>query len=57
MRPSQSSLFWLFFFFDTLFAYAPATYTLVKDYQAGSNAFFDNFNFFTGADPTHGFVQ
>jgi hypothetical protein len=33
------------------------TYNLVKDYQAGTSNFFNNFNFYTGADPTHGFVQ
>ena len=30
-------------------------YQLVKSYSGSS--FFNNFNFFTGADPTHGFVK
>ena len=30
-------------------------YSLVKSYCSGS--FFDQFNFFTGEDPTHGFVE
>jgi hypothetical protein len=30
-------------------------YTLVKDYS--SSSFFDEFNFFSGEDPTHGFVE
>jgi hypothetical protein len=32
-------------------------YNLLKDFQAGTSNFFNNFNFYTGADPTHGFVQ
>jgi len=52
------SLLCLLLFFDPLFAaYSPATYQLVKDFQAGTSSFFSNFNFFTGSDPTHGFVQ
>lgn len=35
--------------------YPPLDYTLVKSYSAGS--FFDQFNFYTGSDPTHGFVE
>jgi hypothetical protein len=38
-------------------SYPSATYKLVKDYQAGTSAFWNNFNFFTGADPTNGFVK
>jgi hypothetical protein len=38
-------------------AYPSAPYTLVKDYQAGTSAFWSNFNFYTGADPKGGFVQ
>lgn len=33
-----------------------AAYTLEDDYFAGNN-FFGQFSFFTGNDPTHGFVQ
>jgi hypothetical protein len=33
----------------------PGAYSLVKDYSASS--FFDEFNFFSGEDPTHGFVE
>ncbi|KAI9829913.1 MAG: hypothetical protein M1826_005335 [Phylliscum demangeonii] len=32
-----------------------AKYSVVEDYAP--SAFFDHFNFYTGADPTHGFVQ
>src|SRR5437667_2665067 len=35
--------------------YSPLEYSLLKSYSAGS--FFDQFNFYTGEDPTHGFVQ
>jgi hypothetical protein len=35
--------------------YPPLTYSLVKCYSEGS--FFDQFNFYTGSDPTHGFVE
>ena len=35
--------------------YLPLDYSLVKSYSAGS--FFDQFNFYTGPDPTHGFVE
>lgn len=35
---------------------AQATYTLVDDYTASPVDFFESFNFFTGADPTNGFV-
>ena len=35
--------------------YPPLDYSLVKSYSAGS--FFDQFNFYTGSDPTHGFVE
>lgn len=35
--------------------YPPLSYSLVKSYSGGS--FFDQFNFFTGDDPTHGFVE
>jgi hypothetical protein len=34
-----------------------ATYTLKEDFQVGTDAFFDRFNFFTKDDPTHGFVN
>lgn len=34
---------------------AASDYNLVDNYN--SNNFFDNFNFFTGSDPTHGFVS
>jgi hypothetical protein len=57
MRHVWFSLFLVSLFIDAFFAYSPTTYTLVKDYQAGTSAFFNNFQFFTGADPTHGFVQ
>ena len=33
-----------------------AGYTLEDDYLAGGN-FFEKFSFFTGKDPTHGFVD
>jgi len=36
--------------------YPPLDYSLVKCYSDGGS-FFDNFNFFTGSDPTHGFVE
>jgi len=35
--------------------YPPLDYSLVKSYSPGS--FFDQFNFYTGSDPTHGFVE
>ena len=35
--------------------YLPLDYSLVKSYSAGS--FFEQFDFYTGADPTHGFVE
>lgn len=38
-------------------AYNAASYRLLKDYQAGTDKFFQNFNFFTGLDPTNGFVK
>jgi hypothetical protein len=38
-------------------AYSQASYHLLKDYQAGTTKFFDNFDFFTGSDPTNGFVK
>jgi hypothetical protein len=48
----------IFSLFNTLFASYPAsTYTLVKDFQAGTSSFFNNFNFYSGADPTNGFVK
>jgi hypothetical protein len=37
--------------------YPPATYNLVHDYQAGTSKFWSNWNYFTGADPTNGFVK
>jgi len=37
--------------------YDPQYYNLVKDYQAGTPNFFNNFNFYSGADPKGGFVQ
>ena len=37
--------------------YPAQDYTLVKEFCTGGTAFFDQFNFFTGADPTHGFVN
>jgi len=37
--------------------YPPATYNLVHDYQAGTSSFWSNWNFFTGPDPTDGFVK
>jgi len=40
-----------------VFGYTSTTYYLLKDFQAGTTNFWKNFNFFTGADPTHGFVQ
>jgi len=46
--------------FSTLTAgatYPSATYTLVKDFAAGTAAFFNSFNFYTGADPKGGFVM
>lgn len=35
--------------------YPPLDYSLVKSYSTGS--FFDQFDFYTGSDPTHGFVE
>jgi hypothetical protein len=35
--------------------YPPLDYSVVKSYSGGS--FFDQFNFYTGEDPTHGFVE
>jgi len=35
--------------------FAAASYRHIDSYHAGN--FFDNFNFFQGADPTHGFVK
>jgi hypothetical protein len=35
--------------------YPPLDYSLVKSYSVGS--FFDQFNFYTGSDPTNGFVE
>jgi hypothetical protein len=47
-----------FLFFGQSFArYAPTTYSLVKDFQAGTSNFFNNFKFYTGPDPTNGFVN
>lgn len=37
--------------------YPPQTYTLVKEFCNGGTAFFDEFNFYTGSDPTNGFVE
>src|SRR5271154_6542111 len=37
--------------------YPAATYNLVHDYQAGTSSFWNNWNYFTGADPTDGFVK
>lgn len=37
--------------------YPPATYNLIHDFQAGTSSFWNNWNFFTGADPTDGFVK
>ena len=42
---------------SALAAYSPASYYLLKDYQAGTANFFNNFNYFTGSDPSNGFVQ
>jgi SLT domain-containing protein len=36
--------------------YPAASYSVVKSYCNGGS-FFDEFNFYTGEDPTHGFVQ
>ena len=41
---------------ETNTKYPAARYSLVKSYCNGGS-FFDEFNFFTGDDPTHGFVQ
>jgi hypothetical protein len=41
---------------ETNTKYPAASYSLVKSYCNGGS-FFDEFNFFTGDDPTHGFVQ
>lgn len=38
-------------------SYTSTTYYLQKDFQAGTANFWNNFDWFTGADPTHGFVQ
>ena len=57
---SQSCLtVYLFLFLLQLASasYPAATYKLVKDYGAGTSSFFNNFNFFTGADPTNGNVK
>ena len=35
--------------------YPPLNYKLIKSYSPGS--FFDQFHFYTGPDPTHGFVE
>jgi hypothetical protein len=37
--------------------YPAATYNLVHDYQAGTSSFWSNWNYFTGPDPTDGFVK
>jgi len=37
--------------------YPAQSYSLVKEYCSGGTTFFDQFNFFTGDDPTHGFVE
>src|SRR5271170_4178471 len=37
--------------------YPAATYNLVHDYQAGTSSFWNNWNYFTGPDPTDGFVK
>jgi hypothetical protein len=39
----------------TFSAYAAATYGLVDTYNSGN--FFSAFNFYTGSDPTHGYVS
>ena len=39
----------------TAFTPAALAWTLQTDYSG--NNFFDKFNFYSGADPTHGFVQ
>ena len=39
----------------TFKSFAASSYRQVDSYHAGN--FFDNFNFFQGADPTHGFVN
>ena len=38
-------------------SYPAQSYKLVKDYKAGTSSFFNNFNFYTGSDPTHGNVE
>jgi hypothetical protein len=42
---------------SALATYTPASYYLLQDYQAGTANFFNNFNYFTGSDPSNGFVQ
>jgi hypothetical protein len=37
--------------------YPAATYNLVHDYEAGTSSFWSNWNYFTGPDPTDGFVK
>ena len=39
----------------TYSAFAAATYNLVDTYNSGN--FFSAFNFYTGSDPTHGYVS
>ena len=55
----QSVCFILVILLDFTIAesYPPQNYKLVKDYGAGTAAFFNNFNFYTGADPTDGDVK
>ena len=59
MRCTRSFVYIFILFLDlaTAASYPTATYKLVKDYGAGTSSFFNNFNFFTGADPTHGNVK
>lgn len=49
----------LFSLVDFVFGviYPTASYNLVKDYEGGTDNFFNHFNFYTGQDPTHGFVK
>jgi hypothetical protein len=53
------SFFWSFVFFKLALSeyYQSTSYYLVEDYQAGTSNFFNNFNFYTGADPSDGFVE
>ena len=38
-------------------SYPTTNYKLVKDFEAGTSNFFNNFNFYTGSDPTNGDVK